>query len=1020
MPAQTEVFWRQLPGVRSRERKRFLFFAGLATLISIAQTLGLASSEALFLVQFGAEWLPVAFIGAALTTVLGSMMYAVRVGAQKNDWLFVVMLAGSAVVIGVTAIAVGAGHYFVVPGLFCFYYLSQAVFVNHLWTFTGDFFDTVQSKRLIPLFTIGASVGGVIGGVAGALMAKIAGLASMLAGWAVLLACAALMINRARHALHRWGPLEAQEADETSVEGVQAAMRYVGSSRLGRWLSISAMSMMLSLFVLQYIYSDIFAKAFDTPERLAQFFGIYLAITNVIEIAIEVRITPWLIKRFGVPAANLIHPLLTLASFGGLAQSYGMMAALGGRMNRELIENAFAGPLRALLYNAMPQRHRGRTRAFLEGVVVYAGMALAGVLLLIFDAPDPMWLCATGGAMAALYFAANLKVRREYVRTLVKELRAGRLDLDDLGDEVGQWETHQLAELWEQLLANDRTSPSRSLLQLIPSLASRGHVEPLIRAASHPHPAVRRSCINALAAVGDDAGDTPLYLALDDENETVRLAALRGLIRMRSSSRPLEAVLARLLDDPAPTVRAEAAANAGEAGEELIELMIRSDSADDAIAALHCAPASTFETVLLRAEDPDPDVRAAALECIARSNTPARLEMQDLLRIARDENPAVRRAGVLLLANIDDIDAVHAIAGSLGDSSHAVQFAAETVLGSLGETGIGAVEPLLRAQSERIVESALRAIKAVRVPASREVLKGEFRHRVHELWRGVAAYQHLPTPSGVPSAFLELALADDIMRNRRLAFSILELVEDRNVVRRVEKSLQAGSAWARGDALEVLSHMGDREAAGLLVLFHETGPLTDRLPAVAEVIPIPTNEGDAIAVSRDLHNDWVAMAGLAVDSPEATTTNEVSLMERLLALKQVPLFSQLSLEQLEAVQQISSEVEYLANETIVKEGEPGGELYLLIDGKVRIYKGYGTRKETLLSSVNAISYFGEMAALDDQPRSATVIAAERSRMLRLDGESLKELIRQMPEISLEIMRILTGRVRRAESRLTER
>jgi CRP-like cAMP-binding protein len=74
----------------------------------------------------------------------------------------------------------------------------------------------------------------------------------------------------------------------------------------------------------------------------------------------------------------------------------------------------------------------------------------------------------------------------------------------------------------------------------------------------------------------------------------------------------------------------------------------------------------------------------------------------------------------------------------------------------------------------------------------------------------------------------------------------------------------------------------------------------------------------------------------------------------------------------------------------------------------------------LLSSVNAISYFGEMAALDDQPRSATVIAAERSRMLRLDGESLKELIRQMPEISFEIMRILTGRVRRAESRLTAR
>jgi len=1020
MPAQTEVFWRQLPGVRSRERRRFLFFAGLATLISLAQTIGLASTEALFLARFGARWLPVAFIGAAITTVLGSMIYAVRVGAVRNDGLFVAMLAGSAVLIGGSAVAVGVGHDIVLPGLFCFYYLSQAVFVNHLWTFTGDFFDTVQSKRLIPLFTIGASVGGVIGGAVGALMAGIAGPVSLLGSWALLLGGAALMIHRARHTLHRWGPLEAEEADETSVEGIQAAMRYLGASPLGRWLSLSAMSMMLSLFVLQYLYSDVFANAFETPERLARFFGIYLAITNVIEIAIEVRVTPWLIRRFGVPAANLIHPLLTLASFGGLAQSYGMTAALGGRMNRELLENAFAGPLRALLYNAMPQRHRGRTRAFLEGVVVYAGMALAGVLLLVFDAPDPLWLCAAGGAMAVLYLAANLKVRREYVRTLVKELRAGRLDLEDLGDEVGQWETHQLAELWEQLLANDRTSPSRSLLQLIPSLAARGHIEPLIRATRHPHPIVRRSCINALSAVADDAVDTPLYLALDDPDETVRLAALRGLIRTKSSARPLEPVLARLLDDPAPIVRAEAAANAGEPGEAVIARMIRSDSPAEALAALRCAPASMLETVAFRIHDRDPEIRAAALECIARSNVPSQLDMDDLLRIVRDGNPLVRRAGVLLLANVEDVDAVHAIAGVLGDSSQAVQFAAETVLGSLGENGIDAVEPLLRARSERIVGSALRAIKAIRAPAAREVLKGELRHRAREIWRGVAALQHLPESGGTPETFLRIALADDIMRNRRLAFRILELIEDRNVVRRVEKSLQSISKRARGDALEVLSHMGDREAAALLVLFHEAGPLEDRLPAVIEIIPIPMNEGDAIAVSRGLDNSWVAMAASAVDSPDTDMTNEVSLMERLLALKQVPLFSQLSLEQLEAIQQISSEVEYLANETIVKEGEAGGELYLLIDGRVRIYKGYGTPAETLLSSVSAVSYFGEMAALDDRPRSATVVAAERSRMLRLDGESLKDLIRQMPEISFEIMRVLTSRVRRAESRQAAR
>lgn len=140
-------------------------------------------------------------------------------------------------------------------------------------------------------------------------------------------------------------------------------------------------------------------------------------------------------------------------------------------------------------------------------------------------------------------------------------------------------------------------------------------------------------------------------------------------------------------------------------------------------------------------------------------------------------------------------------------------------------------------------------------------------------------------------------------------------------------------------------------------------------------------------------------------------------MERLLALKQVPLFAQLSLEQLEAIQQISYELEYLANEAIVKEGDRGGDLYLLIEGTVKIFKDFGSPQERLLSTVEAVSYFGEMAALDDEPRSATVVAAVPSRMLRLEGDSLKELIHQMPEISFEIMRVLTGRVRDAEARL---
>jgi len=137
-------------------------------------------------------------------------------------------------------------------------------------------------------------------------------------------------------------------------------------------------------------------------------------------------------------------------------------------------------------------------------------------------------------------------------------------------------------------------------------------------------------------------------------------------------------------------------------------------------------------------------------------------------------------------------------------------------------------------------------------------------------------------------------------------------------------------------------------------------------------------------------------------------------MERLLALKEIPLFHNLSLDQLEAVHQITREVEYLPGEVILKQGERGDELYLLIEGRVRIFTNYGQPNEDEKPEQRAVSSFGEMAVLHDGTRTATVVAADRSHLLRLDGNSLRELLTQMPEISFEMFRVLVERVRTAE------
>ncbi len=1011
------LFWKLFPDIRRHERSRFLFFAGLAALVSAAQTLGLVGSEALFLSRFGAARLPEAFVAAASVTVMGTFGYAAVVGRLRNDGLFLQMALASAVLLVGAAGFANALPNLVLPALFCFYYLSQAIFMNHFFTFVGDYFDTASSKRLFPRFTIVASLGSGIGAGVAVAVSWFSDPVFLIGAWGAGLGAGALLLRLGRRPLRRWGPLELEEADETSVEGMQGAVLSLRATSLGRFLVLSAIGMVLALFIAQYLYSSIFVERFREPARLATFLGLYLLITNAVEIAIGFGVTPRLIRRLGVPSANLVHPVLSLLSFVGLGFQYGYASAVAARVNREMIDNAMGFPIRSLVINALPLRFRGRVRAFLEGVVVYVGMAAAGLLLLALGDPDPQLLCLAGGAAALVFLGANVRVRREYVRALDVAMRKGQLDIEEVREELGRWEASRLAELWEALLANTEGGRMGPLLKLAPSLAARGIHAPLIRAASHPNPVVRRACLEALAKHARDETEGALALALDDPDAEVRLTALRGLASLSSAESFLAPRLRDLVSDPDPRVRAEAALRSGDRGLAALATQIGSDDPLAATSALRVAPAGLLEAVLLRVHDTHPEVRSAALERTAAISERAPLDGDALGELLHDPDARVRRAGAILVARFAGDDAAALLAGSLSDASRQVRSECRQALCAMGEAGVEAVRPLLRCERERLVEGGLRVLAAA--PRARQELTHELHWRVRELWFDVVAQQHLPRGEDLASRFLLAAYRDAIARHERITFRILEFLVGAPMIRRVDRALRFGSARARGDALEVRSNLGDRDSASLLALLHETGPLDERTAQASTLLELPADTTQVLERSRRSHSHWIRLAANALFNHDLEP-QEVDVMERLLALRRVPLFATLSLEQLEALQRIAKEVEYLPGEIICREGEPGNELFVVMNGSVRIVKKHGEPGESLLTTYRAGGYFGEMAIFGGERRTATGKAEETSQVLSIDGRSLKELILQMPEISFEIFRELTQRVRRAEERIALR
>jgi CRP/FNR family transcriptional regulator, cyclic AMP receptor protein len=132
-------------------------------------------------------------------------------------------------------------------------------------------------------------------------------------------------------------------------------------------------------------------------------------------------------------------------------------------------------------------------------------------------------------------------------------------------------------------------------------------------------------------------------------------------------------------------------------------------------------------------------------------------------------------------------------------------------------------------------------------------------------------------------------------------------------------------------------------------------------------------------------------------------------LDRIQFLKTVPFFDRLSNRQLKSVSDIMFERKYDANESIFEEGQPGAALFLLLDGKVAVEIVRET-STTRLAVLEKGAFFGEMALLDDTPRSATARALERTRTLALYRNDLNGLIYRHPRTACRIYRSLAGMI----------
>jgi CRP/FNR family transcriptional regulator, cyclic AMP receptor protein len=108
--------------------------------------------------------------------------------------------------------------------------------------------------------------------------------------------------------------------------------------------------------------------------------------------------------------------------------------------------------------------------------------------------------------------------------------------------------------------------------------------------------------------------------------------------------------------------------------------------------------------------------------------------------------------------------------------------------------------------------------------------------------------------------------------------------------------------------------------------------------------------------------------------------------------------------------------EYAAGEVIFREGEPGREMYVIQSGAVEISREISQRHQ-VLAVLHAGEFFGEMAIVNDRPRSATATIKDRARLLVVDSHTFEEMLRRKTEIALRLIKALAGRLERANQQV---
>ncbi|MFO7715026.1 Npt1/Npt2 family nucleotide transporter [Desulfosarcina sp.] len=1033
-------------------------------------------AETAFLKRYGVEYMPIVNMINAVVTffVMGLMTgFMTRLpGARLLARLFVFCGLSIAVI----RAAIPFGFDLIYPVLFMLKSQYEVLLALLFWNLANDLFNTRQSKRLFPLITAGGVIGQILGSFATPLVARWLYLDNLLIVYMVTALSGAWVVQamgrRYPTLLFQHKEADANERRTSMIEEFKTVLPMMKSSVLVKILVVLTFMPNVVIPIMNYQFNFAVNEQFSTEAGLIEFFSYFRGVLNIVSLVILLFVGK-LYDRFGLPVALMFHPFNYLLVFITFLLRFDAVAAMYARMSANIIRTTINIPATAVVTGLFPESYRAMIRPFLRGTVVRIGLFLGSGLILLSDTLfHPRYLSLVAMPFVLAWAVTPFILKHRYAGILLDLLAKERIDFRSM-------ETGELSHVFrdktvqENLIRRFNQASGENRLwtgRLLRSIAVKDLDDHVLEALRQEQDISNR--IGLIDLLSDRAGPAAVDAfteLINAEAPALAAAMIDAGHRMSpqifapfnryvysESSLPLE-VKAHAVgslhsvdqDQYGPIIEAWLASeDAGTVKAGLIAVGVCRDKGfADQLKSILADPANDEATLTL------------ALESLGTIDVTG----LNTLVVELLENPDARmRRAVLDVYQIDDEESLKKVIRLLGDESEDIaRRAREKIRTADYQNSLRLIKSLSLPQKK--VKEALLDLLADMAIKDLDVFRFvQFQARTcYQLTVQAQGIRRLG--NGDLQQLLCAHLDERVWFALQTTLQVLGTQDRSGRMHRIARSIFSSDKRQRANSLEALDDILDKSLVRLLMPLLEEMDAGERIIAGQRLFPADVKEPSTADLFEDLleSRNWVTLtlalglmrqmdlapksisrvealrkhlnrhvslaAGQLMEEnsdrrsgqEENMQTASIPLTDKILYLKNIEIFRDLSINELAAVASVTEEAVFDQGEQVFSEGERGDTLYLVLDGAVAVIKDCNDAKEIELDSIGAGEYFGEMSLFGDDRRSATIRVKKSARFLTLNKQELQEIVREYPQIALHVCRVLSMRIRRLHGKISD-